>query len=219
MTSAATLPSRLALCASMGPVATSPMAKMFGSSVRQSGSVSDEALVVDLRRACSRGRGRRCSAAGRWPPAPGRSACATRLAVVLDLDVEAAVRPPPVSTIDSTFESTMISSSRSVDLLDHHVDQVEVGAHQQAREELDHRDLRAQALVDQAHLQADVAAADHEQARRHAGQLQRLGAATTPTARCPAGSRFRLEPVAMMACWKSTPLTSPPSTARARWAR
>ncbi len=29
----------------------------------------------------------------------------------------------------------------------------------------------------------------------------------------PAGSRFRLEPVAMMACLKSTPLTSPPSSA------
>ena len=37
---------------------------------------------------------------------------------------------------------------------------------------------------------------------------------TTRTARCPAGSRFRLEPVAMTACWKSTPLTSPPSSAR-----
>ena len=50
MTSAATLPSRLALCASMGPVAASPMAKMFGSSVRQSGPVRMKPLSSVLTR-------------------------------------------------------------------------------------------------------------------------------------------------------------------------
>jgi hypothetical protein len=30
----------------------------------------------------------------------------------------------------------------------------------------------------------------------------------------PSGNRFRLEPVAMMACSKSIPLTSPPSMVR-----
>ena len=138
MTSAATLPSRLALWASMGPWATSPMAKMVGSAVRHSWSVTMKPLVVDLRPWCSPGRCRRCWAGGRWPPAPGRSGARM---VSPPCSMVTSKPPPLASAMVCTFESTMISCELGRDLLDHHVHQVLVGAHQQAREELHHRDL------------------------------------------------------------------------------
>ena len=46
---------------------------------------------------------------------------------------------------------------------------------QDAVEELDHRDLGAEAAPDRAHFEPDVAAADHRHARRHLWQGQRTG--------------------------------------------
>ena len=85
------------------------------------------------------------------------------LAVVRDGDAEAAGR-----RLDDALHARLDHDllEPGADVLDHDVDQVGVGADQQAREELGHRDLAAEALVDQAELEADVAAADHEQACR-----------------------------------------------------
>jgi hypothetical protein len=55
------------------------------------------------------------------------------------------------------------------------LDQVLVGAGHQLVHELDHGHLAAERAIDRRHLQADDAAADHQQLLRDLGQFQRVG--------------------------------------------
>ncbi len=53
--------------------------------------------------------------------------------------------------------------------------QIAVGAGQQAGKHLNHGNFRAQRRIHRAQLQADVAAADHQQSARHLAEIQRGG--------------------------------------------
>ena len=55
------------------------------------------------------------------------------------------------------------------------LDQVAIGQRQQRRRQLDDGHLGAQLGVDRAHFQADVAAADHQQALGNVLQFERAG--------------------------------------------
>ena len=62
-----------------------------------------------------------------------------------------------------------------LDALGERADEVAVGARNEPVGQFHHRDLGAERVVDAGHLQADDAAADHQQAPRDVGQLQRPG--------------------------------------------
>ena len=169
--SAATLPSCTALCASIGWPTMSPMAKMCGMLVRI------------------------CLSTGMKP----RSSTATP---AFSAPIALAVRPPadrdqdPVEGLGRgrlrPFEMRRqpvrprldlrhlgLEVDRLVTLLDplhQRRDDVLVGAGDDLVHQLDDRHLGAERVVDGRHLQPDDAAADHQQALRHAVELQRAGA-------------------------------------------
>ena len=131
--STATRPSCVALCASIGSPATSPIAKIVGSAVRRCAST----LMKPRRSTCDAGlfeaRDRSSSAGGRRRPARGRTAC-SRL----------RRRPSPSKrhadpVCPSSFMSTDLGVEQdglesAVEALGEDVDEVAVGAGQQARQ-------------------------------------------------------------------------------------
>ena len=81
------------------------------------------------------------------------------------------------------------------------LDQVAIGQRQQRGRQLDDAHLRAQLGIDRAHLQADVAAADDQQALGHVGQFKRAGRVHHAVGRQLEGRGIAgIEPLARMQC-------------------
>ena len=74
---------------------------------------------------------------------------------------------------DARAEEDVTEPARVLLAPDRH--RVAVDADEQAVEPLDHVNCRTQGAVDRRHFEADDAAADHQHALRHEGQLQRAG--------------------------------------------
>ena len=99
-----------------------------------------------------------------------------------------------------------------------HGDEIAVGARQQPRRHLDHRHLRAECGVDGPELEADVAAADHQQRLRDIGQVE-CAAVNPSRAGCRAagsGSSLGRDPVARIACSNADALHAVPRSAHRR---
>ena len=164
ITSTATRPSCDALCASIGSPTTSPIAKIDGSCGAALLVDHDEAALVDLHAASARGR--ESLEFGRRPTADEHAieqllASARALPSKRDAD---ALRPRPSSATTCVSSSTLFIVC--VDALGEDVDEIAIGAGQQARRHLDDGDRAAERGVDRAELEADVAAADDEQRLR-----------------------------------------------------
>ena len=196
MRSATATPSSSALCASIGPRTTSPIAQTFGRFVRHSSSTS-----MKPRSSSS---------------TPTLRARARRVRHAADRDDQLVERrrlrlPPPSwcsRRVTSFFAVTSVilhaesmSSPCFVKCLQRFLGDLLVGR-QERRQRLQHRDLRAEPAPHAAHLEADHAGADHAEPLRHLGDRERAG--VVEHARCrsrTAGQRARLEPVAMMTCF------------------
>ena len=170
MASTAMRPSCDALCASIGSPTTSPIAKIDGSSVRRCSSTT------------MKPRASTCTAVR---SSPGISEFGRRPTETSTLSNTCSDRalpgrrrarrecPSDTSVMLATFVFSRIRFAIFAIALRQDVDQIAVGAGQQARGHLDDRDLAAQGRVDAAELESDVAAADDEQGFRHVGQVER----------------------------------------------
>ena len=106
---------------------------------------------------------------------------------------------------------------RLPDALGQHVNQVAIGAGQEAARHFDDRDGAAERRVDRAELEADVAAADDQQRLRDVGQVERRGRihhARVVQSLSEAGTAGT-DPVAMIACSNWT-VSSPPDVSFTR---
>src|SRR5918911_94299 len=155
MRCATATPSSSALCASIGPRTTSPIAQTFGRFVRHSPSTATKPRSSSLRptpvaferlRAFIRGR-------------------------VLQRDALLARRHLGDADAELDGEPLLGKDLRRLprDLL--------VGGAEKRRQGLEDRHLRAETPPDAAHLEADDAGADHTEALRHLGDRQRAGVA------------------------------------------
>ena len=171
MTSAATLPSCVALCASIGSPTTSPMAKMCGTFVRSCASTGMKPRSSTATPACLR-----ADQLAVGPPPDGEQDAVEglrlRRVVALERHGQAVV-----AGLDRGDLRRQVD--RRIALLDallQRPDEVAVGAGHEAVEQLDDRDLRAERVVDRRHLQADDPAADDEQPPGDVLQRERAGA-------------------------------------------
>ena len=184
MTSAATLPSCVALCASMGWPTMSPMAKMCGTLVRI-------CLSTGMKPRSSTVTPARFGADGL---AVGAAADGDQHAVE-HLRSSACPSPSKVAWMPSVLRLHAGDLGVEQDLLvalfhalGERPDQVAVAAGDELVGQFDHGDLGAQRVVDRGHLQADDAAADDQQALRDVRQCERAGGIHDPRV-VVAGSR------------------------------
>ena len=166
-----TCPRGAALWASIGWPATSPMAQIRGSAVRRCGSTATKPCLSIWTLVFSRPRP---SLLGRRP-----TETSTRLNCwTLSIDAcrsKVTSIAWPLSTMETTFMLSRISAKSLLSFLCNGRTRSRSAPGKQAVGQLDDADPRAQGGVDRAHLQADVAAADHQQRLGHVGQFQRGG--------------------------------------------
>ena len=166
----AATPSSSALCASIGPRTTSPIAQTFGRLVRQSSSTSTKPRSSSLRPTASRVQpGRVRHAADRDDQLVERRASAprpwrrrSRRATSLSPSSTSLIFTPS-SIFRPCFANGLLRLLR--DLL---VDRAE-----KRRQRLEHRDVGAEPAPDAAHLEADHAGADDAEPLRHLGDRER----------------------------------------------
>src|SRR3954471_2971761 len=153
MTSAATLPSCVALCASIGSPTTSPMAKMCGTFVRRCASTPTKPRSSTATPACSAPRVARRP---RWlradrpavGPAPDREQDAVERLRLRGVVAFERHRQPVVARLDGRDHRLQVD--RGVALLDaalQRPDEVAVGTGHEPVERLDDRDLRAEGVI------------------------------------------------------------------------
>ena len=158
MTSAATLPSCVALCASIGSPTTSPMAKMCGTFVRRCASTPMKPRSSTATPACS---------APTSPPLGLRPTASRIRSYVCGSGALVALERHGQAVVAGLHRGHLrLQVDRGVALLDaalQRPDEVAVGPGHEPVEGLDDRDLRAEGVVDRRHLQADDPAADDQQ--------------------------------------------------------
>ena len=174
MRSATATPSSSALCASIGPRTTSPIAQTSGRLVRQSPSTATKprsssfspiavgVQAVGVRHAADRDDQLVADQLLLGPGGVGvgdRHALAARLDLA-DLDAEFDLQP--------LLDEGLLRFAGDL-----FVDHAEKG-----RQRLEHRDIGAEPAPDRAHLEADHAGADHAQGLRHRGDRERTGRST-----------------------------------------
>ena len=148
ITSTATRPSCDALCASIGSPTTSPMAKIDGSCGAALLVDDDEAALVDLHARPVEAGDLRVRPPADRRPARDRTAARSRArAFAFERDADAA-RPRPSSARRACSSSTALH--RLLDALREDVDEIAIGARQQARRHLDDGDRAAERGVDRS---------------------------------------------------------------------
>ncbi len=193
MFSATAMPSSSALCASIGPGTTSPIAQMPGTAVRKSWSISTWPLALAASPALSSASP---SVLGRRP-----IATSTASASIVSGDPPAAASTAIVAASPATVTPVTLVDELELDalLLEELVGflaDLAVHAGQDLVEIFDHGHLGAEPLPHRAELEPDHAAADHDEvlrapwaararrsSRRRPSGRSRRRAAGSPTSR------------------------------------